>query len=135
MSPSWPPPGSKYAGHAERGQRQEELDDYIALWTAKHNADDLLEMMHEGGVPAGRIYRPKDMLVDPHFEAREAIVRVPDDQFGSLAMQNVVPKMSGTPGSIRWTGAKLGEHNEDVYGNILGIDADQRADLEARGII
>lgn len=127
--------GSRYAGHAERGEHQQELDDYIGLWTAKFEADELLEMLHEGGVPAGRIFRPRDMLVDPHFAAREAIIRVPDDKFGELAMQNVVPKMSHTPGSIRWTGPALGEHNEDVYTGLLGLDEARLAYLADRGII
>ncbi|WP_168929358.1 CoA transferase [Nocardioides sp. GY 10113] len=127
--------GSRYAGHAGRGEHQAELDDYIGVWTAKYDADALLALLHEGGVPAGRIYKAADMLTDPHFEAREAIVRVPDPTFGSLAMQNVVPKMSGTPGSIRWTGPALGEHNDEVYGDLLGVDPERRADLVERGVI
>ncbi|MFI5429774.1 CoA transferase [Aeromicrobium sp. UC242_57] len=75
------------------------------------------------------------MLDDPHFIARDSIVQVPDQTFGQLKMQNVVPKMSLTPGSIRWTGPELGQHTDDVYGDLLGIDADARADLAERGII
>ena len=128
-------PGSPYADHVGRGQRQQELDDHIGIWTAKHDADELLAMLHEGGVPAGRIYTAADMLADPHFQAREAIVRVPDPTFGSLAMQNVVPKLSATPGAVRWTGPALGAHNDEVYGELLGLSDAERADLADRGVI
>ncbi|HYH73190.1 MAG TPA: CoA transferase [Nocardioides sp.] len=128
-------PGSRYADHVGRGQRQQELDDHIGTWTAKHDADELLAMLHEGGVPAGRIYTAADMLADPHFQAREAIVRVPDPTFGSLAMQNVVPKLSATPGAVRWTGPALGAHNDEVYGELLGLSDAERADLADRGVI
>ncbi|WP_370614869.1 CaiB/BaiF CoA transferase family protein [Mumia sp. Pv 4-285] len=124
-----------YATHGARGANQEELDDRIADWTAKHDAATLLDLLHEGGVPAGRIYRAEDMLEDPHYEAREAIVRVPDETFGTLAMPNVVPRLSGTPGSVRWTGPKLGEHNAEVYGGLLGLGADEIAELTGAGVI
>lgn len=128
-------PGGRYATHADRGRLQAELDERIAIWTGKHDADALLDLLHEGGVPAGRIFRPQDMLRDPHYAAREAIVRVPDERFGELAMQGVVPKLSATPGAIRWTGPELGQHNQDVYGDLLGIDQATRDDLAERGII
>ncbi|MBD3926721.1 CoA transferase [Nocardioides cavernae] len=128
-------PGSPYADHVGRGDRQQELDDHIAVWTAAHDADELLELLHAAGVPAGRIYRAADMLTDPHFAAREAIVRVQDPTFGSVAMQNVVPKLSATPGSVRWTGPALGAHNDEVYGGLLGLTEAERGDLADRGVI
>ena len=75
------------------------------------------------------------MLTDPHFIARDAIVRVADPKFGELAMQNVVPKLSATPGSIRWTGPELGQHNDEVYGELLGLSDDERAKLSADGVV
>ncbi|MCD4524406.1 CaiB/BaiF CoA-transferase family protein [Nocardioides sp. cx-173] len=128
-------PGSRYADHSGRGERQQELDDHIAIWTAKHDSDALLALLHEGGVPAGRIFKAADMLSDPHFQARDAIVRVPDARFGELAMQNVVPKLSATPGSIRWTGPELGQHNDEVYGDLLGLAPEERSALAADGVI
>ncbi len=77
-------------------------------------------MMDTGGVPAGRIYKAADMLDDPQFKARDSIVEVTDQTFGTLKMQNVVPKLSATPGSIRWTGADLGQFNDQVYGEPAG---------------
>jgi succinyl-CoA---D-citramalate CoA-transferase len=126
---------SRYSSHGARGANMAELDDLIASWTATHPADELLGLLHEGGVPAGRIYRAKDMLADPHFAAREAIVRLRDRQLGDLPMQGVFPRLSTSPGGVRHTGPALGEHNDDVYRGLLGLGDDQVAALAAAGVI
>lgn len=126
---------ARYATHSARGAHMAELDDIIARWTSGFLADELLAILHEGGVPAGRIYRAADMFEDPHFAAREAIVRVPHPDFGELAMQNVVPKLSETPGSVRSVGPELGAHNEEIYGGLLGLTGEEIARLGATGII
>lgn len=133
--PEWSEPGHPYSTHVGRGKDQEHLDELISEWTVTVGAEELLDMMDVGGVPAGRIYKAADMLEDPQFQARESIVEVPDQNFGTLKMQNVVPKLSATPGSIRWTGPELGQHNEDVYGDLLGIGEAERAELTVNGII
>jgi formyl-CoA transferase len=92
-------------------------------------------MMHEHGVPAGNIYRAPEMLEDAHFKAREAIVRVSDHVFGDIAMQNVAPKLSETPGEIRHAAPLLGEHNEEILGGLLGIGEAELATLKNDGII
>jgi crotonobetainyl-CoA:carnitine CoA-transferase CaiB-like acyl-CoA transferase len=112
----------RYATHTARGEHQTELDDRIAVWTATRRTGDLLAELEEHGVPAGRIYRAADMLDDPHFAARDAIVSVPHPRFDDLRMQNVAPRLSDTPGGIRWAGPDLGQHNTEVYGGLLGID-------------
>ncbi|MEV6278844.1 CoA transferase [Nocardia sp. NPDC051832] len=126
---------ARYSTHLARGARMAELDDLIAGWTAGAKADDLLERLHAAGVPAGRIYTARDMFDDPHFAAREAIVRIAHPEFGELPMHNVVPKLSATPGSIRHAGPDLGQHNTDVYCGLLGMDADQLAELAESGIL
>ncbi|MGW0808685.1 CaiB/BaiF CoA transferase family protein [Nonomuraea sp. NPDC002799] len=126
---------ARFATHGARGEHMAELDDLIAAWTAGFPADELLRTLHEGGVPAGRIYTAKDMFADPHFAAREAIVRVPHPEFGELAMQNVVPKLSDTPGAVRAPGPALGAHNAEIYGGLLGLTAGELAALSEKGII
>jgi formyl-CoA transferase len=110
-----------YATHGARGERQAELDAIVSAWTQTMDADSLLSLLAAAGVPAGRIYQAPDMLCDPHYLAREAITEVVDDHFGSLLMQNVFPKLSRTPGSVRWTGPDLGQHNEEVLAHELGL--------------
>ncbi|MGH9065416.1 MAG: CaiB/BaiF CoA transferase family protein [Acidimicrobiales bacterium] len=125
----------RYATHGARGERQAELDDLIGAWTATQEADTLLGGLHEAGVPAGRIFRPRDMLADPHFAAREAIVHLAHPEFGELPMQNVAPKLSANPGGVRWPGPGLGQHNDDVYHGLLGLGHDDIERLRRGGVI
>ncbi|GAA1373499.1 CaiB/BaiF CoA transferase family protein [Catellatospora chokoriensis] len=125
----------RYATHGARGAHQTELDDLIAAWTRTQPADKLLAALHEAGVPAGGVYTAKDMLADPHIAAREAIVRVPHPDFGELPMQNVAPRLSADPGAVRWAGPALGQHNDEVYGTLLGLSETERAQLRERGVI
>jgi formyl-CoA transferase len=125
----------RYATHGARGASMAELDDLIAAWTASVDADELLDRLHADGVPAGRIYRAKDMWADPHFAAREAIVRLAHPEFGELPMHGVFPRLSATPGRVRHAGPALGEHNDDVYRGLLGLDDSELAKLTAAGVI
>ncbi|TQM66934.1 formyl-CoA transferase [Actinomadura hallensis] len=125
----------RYAGHAARGRNMAELDEIISAWSAGIETAELLETLHENGVPAGRIYTAKDMFEDPHFAARDAIVRLAHPDFGELPMHNAFPKLSETPGAVRRPGPELGEHNQEVYGGLLGLNQDEIAALSERGVI
>ncbi|GAA1605866.1 CoA transferase [Kribbella sancticallisti] len=125
----------RYATHHARGQSMAELDGLIAAWSATVKADELLEKLNAHGVPAGRIYQAKDMLGDPHFRAREAIVRLLHPELGEFAMHNVVPKLSASPGRVRHVGPDLGEHNEEIYRDLLGLGDDAMTSLRSAGVI
>ncbi len=125
----------RFATHDARGENMELLDEIIAEWTATLPIDQLLEILEAAGVPAGKIYTAKEMLEDPHFQAREDIVWKDAPGIGRLPMQNVFPKLSNTPGEIRWTGPELGQHNYEIYCGLLGLSEAEVADLRERGII
>jgi formyl-CoA transferase len=125
----------RYASHSARGTHQVELDGLIAGWTATLDADPLLEALEEAGVPAGRIYRAADMLADPHYQARQAIVRLADPELGEIAMQNVAPRLSATPGRVAWPGPALGQHNQEVYQGLLGLPDHEVEGLADQGVI
>ncbi|WP_328858467.1 CoA transferase [Williamsia herbipolensis] len=125
----------RFADHAARGENMVELDGIIAAWTADLETDELLETLHAGGVPAGRIYTARDMFDDPHFAARDAIVRLAHRDFGEFPTHNVFPKLSDTPGAVRHLGPELGEHNDEIYRGLLGLSDERTADLTARSII
>jgi formyl-CoA transferase len=125
----------RYATHTSRGAGQQELDATIAEWTATLKADDLLGRLDENGVPAGRIFKASDMLDDPHFQAREDIVRLAHPTLGDFPMHGVFPRLSETPGRVSWVGPDLGQHNQEVYGGLLGLSEDEQARLQTSGVI
>ncbi len=125
----------RYATHHARGERQGELDELISAWSSERSASEVLEAMREAGVPAGKLYTAEDMMADPHYADRENIVEVEDPEIGEVPMQNVVPRLTETPGKINWTGPALGEHNEEVYGGLLEFDEDEMDGLRERGTI
>ncbi len=126
----------RFATHTARGKNMVELDGIINEWTKTKTVDELDKLMQEAGVPAGKIYRAPEMLEDPHFEAREAIVDTPTDEWPNLKMQNVFPRMSKTQGEIRWPGnTTLGAHNDEVYRDLLGLGEDELNSLKDKSII
>jgi crotonobetainyl-CoA:carnitine CoA-transferase CaiB-like acyl-CoA transferase len=124
-----------YGTHQARGRRQKELDDLIGQWTAQRPTREVLELMDQHGVPAGLIYRAPDMLTDPQFAARQAIVTVKHPQYGDLKMQNVAPKLSETPGAIRSVAPALGQHNDEVYLEMLHLPPARYEELKRKQII
>ena len=125
----------RYATHAARGLNQTELDERIAAWSKTFTSADLLALLERHGVPFGKVYTAPDMLEDPQFAAREAIVTTEHPVFGPIRMQNVFPKLSETPGEVRWPGPALGEHTDAVLGERLGLSAERLAALKSAGVI
>jgi formyl-CoA transferase len=125
----------RYATHVARGAHQAELDDIIAAWTRTQTIAEVEALMLAHGVPAGRLYTAADMLADPHFQAREAIIEVPHPHYGTVKMQGVFPRLSKTPGSVRRPAPPaVGADNAAVYAAV-GLSQDEIADLARRGII
>ncbi len=126
---------SRYATHDARGENQTELDELINDWSVTIDADKLIKVLNEHGVPNGPIYRANDMLEDAHFKAREAIIRLAHPVLGEVAMQNVVPRLSDTPGAVRSVGPELGEHNSEVFEGLLGRDTQTLESFQKDGVI
>lgn len=126
---------SRFLGHNDRGQNQEELDKIIADWTRARNSGELLDALEAHSVPAGKIYRAPEMMSDPHFAARDAIVRFEHPNLGQFPVQNVVPKLSDTPGCIRWLGPELGQHTTEVLKSVLQLSSADIRGLSDRGVI
>ena len=125
----------QYSTHGARGAHQAELDALVEAWTSTMTTRAVLDAMDQFGVPAGLIYRAPDMLEDPHFKARDAIVSVPHPDFGELRMQNVAPKLSETPGAVRSPSPALGQHNDEVYLRVLGLSPERYAELKAAKVV
>lgn len=126
----------RFATHTARGANQDVLDNIVDAWTRTRTMDEVDALMVEHGVPCGRVYRAPEMLEDPHFKAREAIVDVDHGKWSSLKMQNVFPKLSKTPGAVRWPGPEsLGADNDEIYKTELGLSDEEIAAFKKDGII
>jgi formyl-CoA transferase len=124
----------RFATHAARGEAQQELDAIIGEFTATKSAQELEDLLNEHAVPNGKIFRPVEMLADPHFAARETITEVEHPVLGGVKMQNVFPRLSRTAGTIRWPGPELGEHTEQVLSE-LGMDEAEVRALREDGVL
>jgi len=125
----------RFATHHARGENMEELDEMISAWTRERSVEEVIEVLAQAGVPTGKVFTAEDMVEDPHYAARENVVTVEDPELGAFPMQNVVPRLSDTPGEVRWTGPMLGQHNDEIYGGLLKLGEEERAGLRERGIV
>ncbi|MNI58975.1 Bile acid-CoA hydrolase [compost metagenome] len=113
---------ARYATHLARGEHQSELDALIGEWTATLTVQALEDLMIEHAVPAGRVFDAEDMMADPHFAARQAIIEVEDPVLGKVPMQGVFPKLSATPGSVRRPAPlEVGQDTADVLQRWLSV--------------
>ena len=106
------------ADNAGRVVRVEELDRAIGDWTATRSVDDVLSQLGEARVPAGRVYTAKDIALDPHYRARDMILKQQTRNGHELEVPGVVPKLLGTPGSIRSSAPNLGDDTDAVLAEI-----------------
>jgi formyl-CoA transferase len=125
-----------YRTHVARGKNQAQLDALIQSWASQHSIDEIEQVMICHGVPAGKVYRAPEMLDDPHYAARKSLVEVASERWPGMRQQNVFPKLSASPGAIRWAGPeKLGQHTEEVLTQLLHLTPEQVAKLRASGIV
>ncbi len=125
----------RFVDHAARGRNQHELDEIIAAWTRDWTLDDLLAHLEARGIPSGRIFRAPDMLEHEQFKARDAIVETDHPVFGKVKMQNAFPKLSETPGRVRWPGPELGQHTDEVLTEVLALTPERIVELREKGVI
>jgi crotonobetainyl-CoA:carnitine CoA-transferase CaiB-like acyl-CoA transferase len=125
----------RFIDNKHRVENHEAIHGLVRAWVAEHRADEVLALLRGAGVPAGPIYTVADIYKDEHFRQRGSVTTVSDRTLGDITMQGVIPQLSSTPGRITTTGPALGEHNEDIYGGVLGLGRDELARLAEAGII
>ncbi len=113
----------------------DEVDDTMQEWVGRHDADDIVRTLSAAGASVAPIYSIADVFSDPHLKARELIVDAPSEDIGPLKMQNVFPKLSRTPGAVRWSGRRLGADNEHWLLDRLGLSQEELAALRRDGAI
>ena len=138
-------------GFASRAEAQRALQNRLARlapggrsatitlgeWVAERTVDEVLALLGPDGadVPCSPVYGPADLLAHPQLLAREMLQRLPHPRIGEVVVPGVVPKLSATPGTVRRLGPELGEHNAEVYGELLGLGAAELERLRAAQVI
>ena len=126
----------RFATHLARGDNQEEIEGIVADWARLHDAAEIDRVLNEAGVICGPIYTIADIFEDPQFKAREMLLEHVDPEFGPYIGPGIVPKLSRTPGSVRWSATwEQGSHNDEVYGGLLGLSEEEQSALHEEGVI
>jgi formyl-CoA transferase len=126
----------RFSTHLARGDHQAEIEQIVAAWAAQRTAATIDLVLNDAGVICGPIYTIADIFEDEHFRAREMLLEHVDPEFGTYIGPGIVPKLSETPGAVRWSATwEEGSHNEDVYGGLLGLPADEIARLKDAGVL
>jgi len=127
--------GGEFGTYARRDARREEVDRMVTDWTSSRTRDEVLSRCEEMQVPCGMVAAIDEIFEDPQYAARGNILLVDDPRAGEVAVQNVVPRMTATPGGIDWLGAAVGAHNKEIYGGLLGMDDAELAALREKKVI
>ena len=125
----------RFAEQKVRNQHQELIDSIVAEWTAAHDIDSLEAALNQGDVPASRIYTMADIFKDPQYRARDMLVPTPDDELGTVTLAGVVPKLSATPGKLRWSGHRTGQDTREFLREAAGLSDGDIDNLITAGVI
>lgn len=112
---------------------QEAIDKALADWCATNNSRDIIDRLEAVRVPVGPIYDVEDMMADPHYQARGMFETV-EINGQPLKIPAILPKLSKTPGRTDWPGDVIGSHNDEVLGDLLGLDTAERSALRDQGV-
>lgn len=125
----------RFKSHKGRVLHQEELYALIDAWVGARAAKEVVELLSQADIPVSPVMSIRDIADDVHYRERGTVTTVADFEYGDLLMPNVLPKLSATPGRIRSLGPRLGEHNYEVLGELLGFSPREVDDLRARGVV
>ena len=127
----------RFVDHKARGRNQDEIDAIIGEWAAARQPADIIETLSAAGVIAGPINTVAEVVRDPQFLARGMLVEHFDERIGRTVLgPGVVPVLSESPGGVRFAGsARPGQHNAEVYGELLGLGPEDMATLTELGIL
>ncbi len=125
----------KWGTIRQREAARAEVDAYVAAWTGRFARAEVLELCEREQVPCGPVYAIDEIFQDPQYEARGNILTVEDPRVGELAIPNLVPRLSETPGAVKWLGPSMGEHNDEVYRGWLKLPPEEIERLTAAQVI
>lgn len=126
---------ASFKTQAGRNAHESEIENIIQEWTGALTSQQVQSALERHDVPAAKVYKMKDIFEDTYFTSRNMLVNVPDEDFGSVTLTGVVPKLSKTPGAIRWAGKKLGADTASFLQAKLNLSPEQIAELAKAGIV
>jgi crotonobetainyl-CoA:carnitine CoA-transferase CaiB-like acyl-CoA transferase len=129
------PRDPRFADAVARAENQVVIDALVAEWSATLDLTELEAALDAAKVPAARIYSVADIFNDPHYKARDMLVEVDDEVLGPVTVTGVVPKLSETPGRLRWAGRGIGDDTAAVLADELGMDDAEIQRLATEGLI
>jgi crotonobetainyl-CoA:carnitine CoA-transferase CaiB-like acyl-CoA transferase len=124
-----------FSSAGERSRRSELLDGAVAKWISARDIEDVVKAFEEAGAALAPIYDVEQLMQDPQVLYRDTITTVEDEDLGPIKMQNVMARLTGTPGTIRFPGRRLAQDNEELYQELLGIGAEELDKLRAEGVL
>jgi crotonobetainyl-CoA:carnitine CoA-transferase CaiB-like acyl-CoA transferase len=124
-----------FASGGERAKHADLLDGFVGDWIANRETSEVLTAFEEAEAAVAQIYDIRDIMADQQFQALDTITTVEDPKLGPIKMQNVLYRMSQTPGEIKWTGRQKGEDTNEILTETLGFSEDKILELNAAGII
>ncbi len=125
----------RFATPVARSKNEDEMDALVGEWTRSLPLVTLEQMLSAADVPASRIFNMQDIFEDPHYRARNMLVEPKDQELGPVTMANVVPRLSRTPGAVRWSGHDVGQDTFDILTVELGLSPEQIKNLADAHII
>jgi crotonobetainyl-CoA:carnitine CoA-transferase CaiB-like acyl-CoA transferase len=125
----------RFATAIARAQHEAEIDEIIARWTLTMPAPVIEELLQRADIPVARIFTVADIFADPHFRARDMLRTVADNDLGTVTLTGIVPKLSATPGDIRWSGHHIGQDTRTVLSEIAGLSEREIEELATAGVI
>jgi succinyl-CoA---D-citramalate CoA-transferase len=131
------PNDERFKDNRGRVANMADLDQIIDQWTTSRTLAEAQAALDEAGVPAGPVMSIADIVNDKQFQARGMIAHIPDERFpaGEVVMPGIVPKLTETPGVVRFAGGDLAQHNADILHGLLGLSADEMRSLAEDGVI
>ena len=125
----------RFGTYARRHAARAEVDRMVGDWSSGFARDELLRMCDEAQVPCGMVCAIDEIFGDPQYEARGNILRFDDPRIGEVAVPNVVPRLTGTPGGVRWLGRETGADSDDILATLLGKSAPEIGALREKGVV
>lgn len=126
---------ARFRTNADRVTNADAIEEIVTTWFEANEFPNVSQLLSEKGVAFSLVFTAKDAFEDPHYAARENIVAVEDSELGTIRMQGIVPKLRDAPGAVRRAGPALGQHNAEVYEELLDLSADEISTLKEKGIV